>query len=817
MIQLEHLHIEEFRGIRSIDIPLGSKTFVVHGPNGSGKSGVVDAIDFALTGSIRRLSGQGSGSVSVGQHAPHVLVRTTPAAASVSLTIRDVATGKSAVLKRAVGSANRFTLTPDDPEVKAALAQAQTHPELTLSRREIIQYVISQPTTRATQIQALLKLDKLGTFRTNLGGATRKAAAEVTGANTALSGAQSNFRTHLGTADIETSTVLEAVNERRRTLGAPDLTGLLLTTDFMVDITAESGTTTVNLAGAITETNVLIDSLRDLVSTDVHRTTLNAELAKAGDGSAVLLAIKRRGLLETGLAAVSDKACPLCGVEWQNTESLRDHIEQEIAQSEEARKFLAGLDTPRGIYATAVNSLRAAVLRVVPIAQTYGDRELPELLRSWAGDLATHGQDVSTNERALGAAEQLTVRQYDAPDGVSENLTALAATLAALPAQSATVDARTFLTIANERWTPIKLASEKVAQATATSELASEAYDAYCQVMDHSLDTLYRTVEQDFSRYYRKINSDDEGSFTARFTPSQGSLDFTVDFYGIDMFPPNAYHSEGHQDGMGVCLYLALMKQMLGSDFRLAVLDDVVMSVDVNHRRQFCELLKAEFPDVQFIITTHDEVWARQMQSAGLTTSKQQVRFYSWSVDDGPLDESGDIWAHIEEDLANGDVNGAAHKLRRRLEAAAADISEAIGGSVHYRGDASYDLSEFLDAAKGRYGELLKKAAKSANSWNSDTASAAVQAKKDARLAAVPEQESEAWAINALVHNNDWAQMSVADFRPVLDSAKAFLNLFLCDNVECGGWIHVEGRPPESLRCDCGQYFLNLKLKPAAS
>ena len=65
MIQLEHLHIEEFRGIRSIDLALGAKSFVVYGPNGSGKSGVVDAIDFALTGSVARLVGDGTGGVSL--------------------------------------------------------------------------------------------------------------------------------------------------------------------------------------------------------------------------------------------------------------------------------------------------------------------------------------------------------------------------------------------------------------------------------------------------------------------------------------------------------------------------------------------------------------------------------------------------------------------------------------------------------------------------------------------------------------------------------------------------------------------------------
>lgn len=52
MIQVREIHIEEFRGIRDLTLTLDCRSFVIWGPNGSGKSGVVDAIDFALTGNI---------------------------------------------------------------------------------------------------------------------------------------------------------------------------------------------------------------------------------------------------------------------------------------------------------------------------------------------------------------------------------------------------------------------------------------------------------------------------------------------------------------------------------------------------------------------------------------------------------------------------------------------------------------------------------------------------------------------------------------------------------------------------------------------
>ena len=45
-------NIEEFRGIRKLPLNLGERNFCICGLNGSGKSGIVDAIEFALTGDI---------------------------------------------------------------------------------------------------------------------------------------------------------------------------------------------------------------------------------------------------------------------------------------------------------------------------------------------------------------------------------------------------------------------------------------------------------------------------------------------------------------------------------------------------------------------------------------------------------------------------------------------------------------------------------------------------------------------------------------------------------------------------------------------
>ncbi len=110
-------------------------------------------------------------------------------------------------------------------------------------------------------------------------------------------------------------------------------------------------------------------------------------------------------------------------------------------------------------------------------------------------------------------------------------------------------------------------------------------------VVEH-LARLYGAVERDLVRFYRFINEEDEANFQAKLDPKHGKLTLEVDFYERGLFPPGAYHSEGHQGGMGLCLYLALMKQLFGSRFTFGVLDDVLMSVDKGHRKQVCSLLK---------------------------------------------------------------------------------------------------------------------------------------------------------------------------------------------------------------------------------
>ena len=71
-MRLLELSVENVRGLPDLQLKPNGKTLVIWGPNGAGKSGVIDAIDFVLTGRISRLVGAGTGGITLARHGPHI-------------------------------------------------------------------------------------------------------------------------------------------------------------------------------------------------------------------------------------------------------------------------------------------------------------------------------------------------------------------------------------------------------------------------------------------------------------------------------------------------------------------------------------------------------------------------------------------------------------------------------------------------------------------------------------------------------------------------------------------------------------------------
>jgi hypothetical protein len=219
----------------------------------------------------------------------------------------------------------------------------------------------------------------------------------------------------------------------------------------------------------------------------------------------------------------------------------------------------------------------------------------------------------------------------------------------------------------------------------------------------------------------------------------------------------------------------ALRDRFAAAAFTFALLDDVVMSVDVDHRRQFCKLLKEKFSDTQFVITTHDRLWAKQMDSAGLVSRKSSLVFQNWSVETGPVVESDvEIWDEIDAAVAAGRISQAAAMLRHHLEFVIPHLADGLCARAVFKADGSYELGDLLPSVLGQLKDLLSKAAESANSWNNEQQKAAIAKRKADLKDANTVKGEEDWAVNKAVHFNEWANFGKKDFEPVVTAFKNF-------------------------------------------
>lgn len=816
MIKLESAHIEEVRGIRKLDIDFNRKKFAVSGPNGSGKSGVIDAIEFGLTGDIGRLAGKGTKQLSIKEHGPHVDKTKFPDAALVRLKVFFPDLNKSATITRSISAAQKPTIEPADPDILAAFKEVEDHPEITLSRREVLKFIITEPTTRSTDIQIILKLDGIGQTRSALNTAQNTLRKKQSQAETAKQERRDALVRHLNIKSFDAGEVLEAVNKRREALDLPKLPKLEAETKLDAGVAEGGKAPEFNKQSALRDLTALDNVVAGLAATGKKQTALILQgLGKLEADPGLLTMLHRRTLIEKGLSLVEGPECPLCDHEWEDEGQLRDHLRTKLAKSQEAGKLNDALLAAGGELGREALRIAGLINPVAKIASAEGEAETGAMLSSWSKDLDQLRGPLDTLDGIAGLKDRLGKGWADMPSDVATALQTLRAKLEAKPDQSARIDAQTFLTTAQARIADYRDASRALVTAARAADAAKAAYDAYCRAMEDELNTLYKDVQEDFSNFYKIINEGDEEQFAAKLTPTEGRLDLLVNFYEKGLFPPAAFHSEGHQDGMGVCLYLALMKRLLGKRFTFALLDDVVMSVDAGHRYQFCKLLKEQFPDTQFVITTHDRLWAEQMRSAGLVSSKTSLVFQNWTVDTGPIVESDEeIWVDIDAALSKGKVPVAAAMVRHHLEYAVPHLAENLGARAVFRSDGAYELGDLLPSVLTRMGELLGKAADAANSWNDAEARKAATDRKEKLSASNGASNVEQWAVNKAVHYNAWANFGKKDFQPVVVAFKDLMAQFRCE--KCNSWLYItpKGTSPETLRCSCSTINMNLKGKP---
>jgi hypothetical protein len=522
----------------------------------------------------------------------------------------------------------------------------------------------------------------------------------------------------------------------------------------------------------------------------------------------LMRALKQQQLIKLGIQMIDETGkCPLCDTAWPRgklLEYLRRRIETARLAGE-YQKEIAQLVT---VISTRVNNTIASIKKVVAGGRTTGLNNDITILESWMENLQKLSDAlVSVEDSYIEAGWNTTeIKRILAPANIMQVLEKIEKRIKEkFPKSTPEQTAWDTLTRLEENLRSVENSEEDVKKTQLYVKRATLLHEHFLSARDKVLGQLYESIKDRFVALYRGLHADDEEKFSAKIEPKEAGLNFEVDFYGRGTHPPQALHSEGHQDSMGLCLFLALAEYLTEGIIDLIVLDDVVMSVDVGHRRKLCRVLAESFPDRQFLITTHDKTWSKQLSVEGIVRTKEIIEFYNWCLELGPqVNYEADMWESIKKDLDNGDVSSAAQKLRRGCEGFFGHVCDSLHAEVRYKLDGRWELGDFLPAAMNRYRSLLKKAKIAAHGWGNQESFEKLQ-ELDSTVGQIYSRCGvEQWAVNANIHYNNWANFSKNDFYPVMEAFEDLCALFVCR--KCGGMLSLatKGLKPILVRCNCG-------------
>ena len=308
--------------------------------------------------------------------------------------------------------------------------------------------------------------------------------------------------------------------------------------------------------------------------------------------------------LATKLGNQEEIACPACG-QCVPVEKFRDHIAAEqsrlgdIISSFEARKNAIA------VLIDHLRVLRGSVLNVHVKAWLEEARAGPNsTYLAWIATLAPETFRQALDGKALTTIETAVSRIVAAAEEASKKDPPEAREIAR---DQATVEATKLVLQARRISVEIAEIDEL------TGFLASLERAIRVQIRKRSQAAI-GDISSDISEMWEILHPDEPIENVRLIIPENDkAIDVGLRFHGQEQDSPRLTLSEGYRNSLGLCIFLAMARR---EEFkqRPLFLDDVVVSLDRNHRGMIAEVLEKKFHDRQVVLLTHDRVWYSELK-----------------------------------------------------------------------------------------------------------------------------------------------------------------------------------------------------------
>jgi recombinational DNA repair ATPase RecF len=768
-VAIRKIEVKAFRGLPEFKLDLDGKSLLLRGDNGTGKSSVVQAFEFFFTGKVADL--EGVVRLSLAKHGPHVNYKQSDVEICVTFDPGAVR------LKRTFSSAPSLPVSAEELNQYFRVMQKG---KFILRRFEVLEFIITQPAERFRAIATMIGVDALDSIELEMKNLRDDFESRV---NSTRSSITNLLREISGLAAKEVHSndqILPALNERLLRDGLPPLHSFAEAGKH-----AEEMLKNVKGKGGASKTAELLSKISSSLTEPVISEDMGVKAVALESKVRELLEKRAKdqmrlvGLLEAGKSIIAEgklDRCPLCEQPISADEiipklqSRLQLLEQLSNEASQVRKFSSEI----------VDRLKEAKAKITSIvSQASGFQELQEqaqsLVRHMVNLDSIIGKAESTRdlEGILPAGEvtQLAKDVNGAAQSFKNVTSELVGKVELTEAEKKVLANVALIGQVGAKTAELERLQRELQICERQFRLAERIYSTFVDAKNKKIQEVYDSIQNDVQNFYDILHPD-EPHKNVELIVSPGkraSTDLYIESFGRKREDPRALASEGHLNSLGLCIFLAFVKNF-NAGCSLIVLDDVVTTIDSNHRKNVCSLLLDQFPNAQLVITTHDGIWYQQLcnwqESRKIAHNFLNLEIVSWSIESGPkFHRYEPTWEEIEKKIEEGNKKAAGNLGRDYLEWVLKRICENLQVPL-YRESGKYTVNELFDPAEKRIQDLLKEGE---------------QVKSDL-LAAFQRLKTNRFIANLLAHDNIGAEaLTISEVRDFCESVQSLRAAFSCD------------------------------------
>jgi hypothetical protein len=713
MSRIKTIDIHAFRGIPDLQLGLEGKNLVLKGENATGKSSIVEAFEFFFTGKLSMFEGEGTQSLSLSRHAPHKNFGREDISIKVAFDPGNI------VLERT------FEKEPTPPSQLEEYFQTARRGTFVLRRSQILKFIASIPAERFRAIASIIGTEHLDKIELAMKRAYEEMNNNVASKRDRKQSIFTNISGYLGVSVTDVKQALESLNLKLKEANFSPVTSfdeVSKVSDQFLKSLKESAdlehvmklSETIGELGKFSVDIEIVECLNDL----------NVKLKPFLEEEAKKELFLRDFLAKGQQALEKDERnlCPLCGQE-VDRQRLLEQIKSRL-------QILSELSKEASEVRQLASSIEGKLISLSEDIEEISSRlESFEQLGRILAKLNRVQKWLAKFKEKLKVAKELKLEKEVPVEELEQNMTMIEK----LVKSSCIRCKRMFKKIGvSSDWKMkmdvINMANrvgalmnelreiEKVLAAEEKEcNIARALYETFSDTKKAKINEIYESIRGNVNAFYSMLHPNDphKNIEINVATGRRASTELKIESFGsID--DPRAFTSEGHLDSLGLCVFLAFAKKF-NEKCNFIVLDDVVTTIDSQHRGLICKLLFEHFRDYQLFISTHDEIWYDQLcagqQAYGVSGDCKNMRIVKWTLETGPIIEPyKSSWDYIENKINSGDKLAAAIEGRRYLEWLLKTTCETMMANPVFK-TSKYTVSDLFEPTKGRLEELVKDAA----------------------------------------------------------------------------------------------------------